>query len=223
MLPRIALLVFFMPALAPAATFNAAADFNASQNPAGAWSYGYLAGSTFTPYTSANTEFYGASTWNRPLPSASDVYPLVFHNGSSGTLSYGTGLILPGELGIAPGPEGQISVIRWTAPEGGLFDIDATFTRDDIGSMQVFVRVNGNDVFDAFLIEQNPVAQYSSQLAFGVGDTVDFAIGVGSDGSYVGDTADVTATISAVPLPGGLWLLATGFVALTGRLATRRR
>lgn len=223
MLPRIALLVLLVPALAPAATFDAAADFSASQNPNGAWTYGYLSGSTFTAYTSANTEFYGASTWNRPLPSASDTYPLVFYNGTGGALSYGTGSILPGELGITSGPEGQVGVIRWTAPEAGLFDVAATFTRDDIGTMQVSVLLNGSAVFDAPLDAQDPAAAYSSQLSVGAGDTLDFAIGVGADGSYVGDTADVTATIAAVPLPAGVWLLATGIAALGARRVRKRR
>jgi len=222
-IPRIALLILLVPGLAAGATFDAAADFSASQNPNGAWSYGYLSGSAFTAYASANTEFYGASTWNRPLPAASDTYPLVFYNGSSGSLSYGTGSVLPGELGITSGPEGQIGVIRWTAPEAGLFDVAATFTRDDIGTMQVFVLLNGSAVFDALLNAQNLAAAYASQLTVSAGDTLDFAIGVGTDSSYVGDTADVTATLSAVPLPAGGWLLATGIVALASRSVVRRR
>jgi hypothetical protein len=59
--------------------------------------------------------------------------------------------------------------------------------------------------FDALLTLQSPTAAHSSQLAISAGDTLDLAVGIGPDSSYEGDTTDVTATNSAVPLPGGLW------------------
>jgi hypothetical protein len=134
---------------APAQSFNAAADFSATSNPNGAWSYGWstsrLSGFNLLPQsikfdvdvTGAVLNPAIADVWTG-APTG-DVAPSVFHNPAPFVdthSSYPFGCCAPypvGGLGFHPGPNGENAKVRWTAPAPGVYKVKATFSGLDYG------------------------------------------------------------------------------------------
>lgn len=215
------------PLLASAQVFDAAADFSSAANPTGPWAYGSTAtlGGSFETYGTPGTVFYGASSWNAGGLTFPGMYPLVFHNGTAAAIDYGSGAVLPGELGLHPGNDGRLSIVRWTAPQAGSFRVEATFTRDDVGVTDVHVLRNQLALHAVALDAFHPGSSFAQTLVLAAGDHLDFAVGFGADGAFNGDTVDLSLRIAAVPEPaawaamlGGLGML----LALHRRRATAR-
>jgi hypothetical protein len=195
--------------------YDAAADFSLASNPNGVWSYGYenSLGSSLILYDMANTTWFGnpgLQAWNSPL----GIDPNVVHNSTDMDIMFATSVILPARsLQFHPGPNGQFSVIRWTAPVAGEFNLDAAFRGNDFvfpTTTDVHILFNGNSLFSADVLAYGPGPSFSNIVSVKTGDTIDFAVGVGTDGSYIGDSTGISAIISAVPEPGGALLLALG-------------
>lgn len=190
-----------------ASIFDPARDFSTTENPTGAWRYGYTnhLGGLFNIYVSSNSAFYGADTWNRGFTTYPDMYPNVYYNSSITPIDYGSGSIQPGEIGFHPGNDGSFSVIRWTAPYDGDFLVDVTFLRDEssstYGITDVHVLNNNNSLFDAMLNATTNKSSFSDTMFFSFGTTVDFVVGYGEDYVFYGDTVDLKALISPVPIP----------------------
>jgi hypothetical protein len=64
---------------------------------------------------------------------------------------------------------------------------------------------------------------FATSLAVLQGDTIDFAVGIGSNGTYISDTTGLAATITiaAVPEPTGITLLGLGIFAPFGYMGLR--
>jgi hypothetical protein len=186
---------------AQAASWDAADDFSATSNPNGAWSYGWSVsrGSAFNVDTVATT-VSGLNVWTN---SSTQIEPDVAFNGTSGTInSSGTNPIPAGSLAFHPGPSGENAIVRWTAPSTGSYDIAATFTgRDNFGptTTDVAVLSNGTQLWagevSAYLATQSIPA---ARLNLNAGDTIDFTVGYGIDGTYSYDTTGLSAGISLV-------------------------
>lgn len=192
--------------------YSAFDDFSGTLNPTpgGVWRYGYttILGGPIHLYTS--TSLHGhydplLTTWTDGVR----MDPNVIKNetGQDITLPLGGGFLIPATeyLYFHPGPVGEYSVVRWTAPSAGLYEMATTF-RAPINSCpttaDVHVLHNGVSVYDA-LVEQSAgvsdqdLRNFTVVLTVAMGDTVDFATGFGSNHEYTCDRVLLRATISA--------------------------
>jgi hypothetical protein len=190
-------------------TYDAAADFSLDSNPNGVWSYGYSLTLTgdFTPYTRSSTLTFGNpnfSSWRGDLSPFGDGTPLAVQN-TADTTQQGAGANLdPGQLALHPGEEGEVSIVRWTAPDAGTIYLDATFTgRDNVHgtTTDVHVLFNGTSIFDGSINGFLDTTSYTDTFSVLAGDVIDFAVGVGDDKSFLSDTTGLDATITFCPDP----------------------
>ena len=121
------------------------------------------------------------------------------------------------------GIKGEYSILRWTAPAAGLYNISALFEGLDYAASvelpvttDVHVRVNGASQFSGIVngyiggapdypvdpIGPAPTQSWHQVLSLTAGDIVDFAVGDGENDSYQVDSTGVTAIIST--FEGGL-------------------
>jgi hypothetical protein len=179
-------------------TFSAVGQFSAASNPNGAWSYGntQTLGGPFNLFTTGgpccapDDRFGWYGSFGYPG------YPLVFTN------SY---LVIVGLLDLRAGASGEFSVVRWTAPSKGRFDVLGSFVaiQDCLnGTPYANVQVlrNGSSVFHADLICQYQAPVFHFAGKFEAGDTVDFAVGLGADGFH-GEAVGLQANITPITEP----------------------
>jgi hypothetical protein len=134
-------------------TYDAAADFSATDNPNGAWSYGWsqTLGSDFNPIATP-AMFGDLDAWPSNIHLPGTPNPAVVHNGTGDTIIFvRTIQYLPGQLGFHPGPYGEYAIVRWTAPSDGYIATHAVFVGlDFVGptTTDVHVLYNGLAIFD---------------------------------------------------------------------------
>ncbi len=219
-----AVLFLMAPVLSRASTsFNAATDFSPTNNPNGAWSYGWspTLGSTFNLY-SRNWNYLNVDGWTYPTNSGA-LTPQVIHNGTPNAVNiqdlFGTLILKPGQLAFYPSALGEFSVVRLTAPATGDYSLTADFSGVNFGfvgmNTDVHVLHNGISLFDGAVIGGGSITSLSTRLiSVLTGDTIDFIVGWGSDSNYIADSTGLAATISSVPIPGAVSLFAGGLLAL---------
>jgi hypothetical protein len=180
--------------------YSAVGDFSATQNPSGAWSYGYLAsaGSGFALYTN-HANPWGPSFDQWSLNSSPTVTPHVTFNRTGQTASYSTITHPPNVLNLHPGPIGQKSVVRWTAPssmtvtiEGRFEGIDRVGTTTDVA----VVHNSARTLFSGNINGYGAKAPFSITKAVAAGDPIDFSVGYGSNANHFCDSTGLSATIS---------------------------
>jgi hypothetical protein len=209
---------------------DAAADLTkesiaANANPNGPWSYGYrasAASSEFTPLPSSGVEEIWRTVggdvqgwWLEPARGVDHTPPWVLKNMGTAIVSstfhpFSSGTLTPGAMCVHPADGARAYVVvRWTAPAPGSYSIDAVFTGlDSYGATtDVHVVINGRDLFAGDirggLKAPTNVATYSKTISVATGDTIDFAVGPGSNG-YVCDCMGLAAKITLVaPASGG--------------------
>jgi hypothetical protein len=179
-------------------TYNAALDFSATDNPDGVWSYGWspTLGGGFVPDT-ATLSLAGIDDWLGEQ--AGDGNPSVTHNGTSDVVTVSSVTWQPGQLVFHPGPSGQYSMVRWTAPRAGSLSLAASFSGQDfIGptSTDVHVLHNNAPMFDGEVLDFGAGPSFATTLTVLAGDTIDFAVGYGSDGMFDCDSTGLDATVS---------------------------
>jgi hypothetical protein len=106
---------------------RAAPHFSATSDMPFNWSYGYATdlGASFHAYAAHWSATSSIDVW---ATASNSLEPSVFHNSALLAQTYGE-LTVPGAaLGLYAGATGQESIVRWIAPVGGSYDIDATFT-----------------------------------------------------------------------------------------------
>jgi PEP-CTERM motif len=209
--------------------YDAAADFSPTNNPNGVWSYGWsqTLGSTFNlDTTSATTD--GLNFWEGPVYTGAPPgsFPVVGYNGTTSPITWGTVQVQPGQLWMHPGPQDQYSVIRFTAPTAGTFVLATSFNGIDFvgpSTTDVHVIIDWSSIFNGNVDGYGPGSgpSFTTTLTLHAGDTVDFAIGYGADGNYFNDSTGITATLSSVPEPASLMLLALGLSGM-GVVASNR-
>lgn len=208
---------------------NAAADFSATMNPTGPWSYGstLTSGSTFTLYPTASSNG-PIDGWSYPFFGS----PFVTHNSSASPVVINTISWLPGQLIFHPGLFGEFSVVRFTVPETGMLNLSAAFTgRDTLGTTtDVHVLYNNVSIFDGVVSGFGPGSgtSFATSFSVAVGDTVDFTVSYGGN-NWLNDATSLDAMLvgttqqGAVPEPGSLVLFGAGVLGLLGYGWRRRR
>jgi len=220
--------VYTLPTRPAAQTFDAATGFSPTANPAAVWRYGYTTtlGGSFNLYT---------ENGNYPNPDESltqlDYWgeniqfhdPAVMHNGTGVTQNLASVTYQPGQLAAHPGPNGEYSVIRFTAPIAGTYSLQASLTGIDFEfstTTDVHVLVNGISVFDGAVTAFGSGPSYMANVPLAVGGVVDFTIGYGSNGNFIGDSTGVAAVMT-IPEPSSFVLAALGLIGFV--VWTRRR
>jgi hypothetical protein len=193
------------------AVYDAANDFSLASNPNGFWSYGYenSLGSSLQLYDTGvegSQAIDGQPGDLRWYSSTSVWVPDVGYNSTSSEIRNpdGTVILPPHSVHLHPGSGGQFSVIRWTAPTAGVFSLDVAFRGDDFAyptSTDVHVLHNGNSLFSGGVYVYGPADSFEKVVSVQSGDTIDFVVGVGSDGYFFGDTTGISATLTEVQGP----------------------
>lgn len=190
---------FLLSSPAGATTYDAAADFSATTNGKGVWSYGFS--KTFgemTKYTLRKNYnkldyWWGGGSLNTPN---------VIHNGTTSTVLGGGYLPYPTNyLTFHPGRYGEYSVIRWTAPTTGSYKISTTFTGANPYNTTTDVHVLDCDteLYASSINKYKDVRSYNSGvLKLIAGNTIDFVVGYGSNKNFSRDTTAIIAKISTV-------------------------
>jgi hypothetical protein len=212
-----AMITVLTPGISNAIIWNDVADFSSS-NPSGAWRYGQgTTGFTFSPYTVFSTACNGqsgVSCW-QPSVIAFGV-PLVGKNTTGSTLNFGT-VVLPTDV-LWVHPQALDSIVQWTAPTAGVYNISGFFELLDVTPNGIFVGIydNSASVFAGALTSPGATAPntpgqklpFSFPLSLAANDVISF--GVNSGGNFFFDSTGLAATITSVPEPTSLSLLASG-------------
>ena len=189
-------------------SYNVSTDYSLAANPNGVWSYGALSNlsGAFTLLPSSRT--FGADNgvpiaeWNM----GGTQPPIVDQVLGPGTASSAGGAFTgpPGTVYFAPGAPGtpqNFGVVRFTAPPGGAgaYEVQVIVTPLFDGALSgesdFHVSKNGQELFGQFL-GPNQSTGYTNIVQLASGDTVDFAIGRGADGTGVRSGLKVAAMIS---------------------------
>ena len=214
----------------PGSLFDLAEGFAADSNPNGPWAYGWST-SVGGAFTALTVPHVSGSDGGERVPSwqlTSFQTPAVYRNTSGNTITVGRGAAtLPaGTVWYYPGEDGRpenYGVIRLRMPEGsaGNYELKAqvapVYPGAPQGDTDFYVVHNGKELFSRFLAPEAS-AHYTTVLAVNEGDTVDFVIGRGADGTAYGSGLRIGANLAKTtnappppPPPGSIFDLAEGF------------
>lgn len=215
--------LLFVAGSSYAFTYDAASQFSATNNPSGVWSYGYTyaLGGTFNLYP--NTTLWssgGIEGWVDNSIAQSGV-PTVAYNPTGSSITQGTVTLLPGQMLFHPGPT-TYSVVQFTAPSAGTYDVTAQFEKVDWDGRNyntyVYVLENGTPLMGPTSVSgfEIPTSLFASgPLSLIAGNTIDFVVQAGDSG-YLYNSTGISAQVSAVPVPPSMLLLAPGLLGLVG-------
>jgi hypothetical protein len=197
--------------------FDLSADFSMEKNPKRVWQFGYSAAQSLDPKDFRRDEsndkkvpigFWHPAKNQGPGPG---YYPYVAFNQSSKT-EYGSSngwAARGGEIAMEGSNAGQYSVVRFTAPANGKYEISAQFEGIHFGLSTTDVHVvhNGTSLFDADIegyggdpafhkVEgAHPTAAYSGEVSMKAHDVLDFTVGYGKNKTHFGDTTGLFAKV----------------------------
>jgi hypothetical protein len=200
---------------AAAQMFDASTQFSPTSNPNSPWQYGFqtTGGSEFTLYDSAGLSFSAIDTWSS---AGLGDNPQINHNNTGSTFfASDPGLLIEwaaNELSLHPGPAGEYSVLRFVTPEARIYHLSVVFRGiDQTGaSTDVHVLQNNVSLFDQRVTGFHMPTSFSTTLPLAQNDTIDFAVGVGANGTYFDDNTGAQIVITVVPEPDSLALTAAG-------------
>lgn len=192
--------------VASATTFDLARDFSVERNPNGAWSYGWSAsrGSDFILDTQTFEGYsYGiVRAWQAP-----NFEGALYHIAYAVTqVNHPTVNIPAGTVNFHPGPRGENSVIRWTAPTTGRYRIEGLFTGNDFAyptTTDVAILHGSTEIFSDAINSYRVPTFFSLVEQVKAGETIDFTVGFGN-GAYWGDSTGVEAVIREEVLEVGI-------------------
>ncbi len=217
-----------------ATIYSAQNDFSSTSNPNGVWSYG-TTGTTLTGALTVHTGTVSAISgipnwngWTGAVPMFGNNYPFTakYSGATPGTET--DVVVLPGMLTQHPASNGAYSVVRFTAPTTDAYQLSAVFEGREFQGQgpgtnaDVHVLRNGVALFSGVVIGFGAPSDqpFATSLNLIAGDQIDFSVGFGPNGTFLGDTLSLQATFTTVPEPGTESLLAVGLV---GWLMLKRR
>ena len=193
----------------PIPVADVAADFSRTNNPNGVWSYGWAVtlGSPFILSSSPGAR-ERIDAWRGNL--APDGNPAAYHNGTRDVIVVATSARYePGQFGLHPGPNGEYAIVRYVAPITGEASIKSMFVSQDLfeTTTDVHVLFNGAFVFDDFVegVAGSSHVSFARRFSLRQGDTIDFAVGFGRNGTFFNDSTGLAATVTPVPEPSTLF------------------
>ena len=139
-------------------------------------------------------------SWDGPI---SSFFPVISKNISNATVVVGTVTWQPGQMVNHPGPNGEYSVLRWTAPQAGEIEVSASFSGADSTTTDVHVLFNETTMAgcDGNVNGFGAGPTFSQTLVVEIGDTIDFVVGFGNGiANYSNDSTGVDAHITYVDI-----------------------
>jgi hypothetical protein len=199
-----------------ATEWRADADFSETQNPNGQWRYGWLpaGGGELVLFTSQATIDDCPSVRGWVVSGE----PSAFKNFSSASVSCPSSgrVVQAGGLFIHPGPSDEKGVVRWIAPDSGLFSvavnfelIDRTTSPGGSGpSVDVHLLHNEIELFSHTMVGYRSYAFFSTFRECMPGDRIDFRVGYGGN-NFLDDSTLLEAVIKeaseTVPALSSTW------------------
>ena len=224
--------------------YDASADFSTTSNPSPAngsvFSYGMeqTLGGAFSLDTQAYTFTGNVSGADQGWQAAGVGYPYVVKNTSTTTSFVNvngntTITVVPGQIHLHPGPDGEYSILRFTAPATGAFSFSSSFSGvdSDPTTTDVHVLLNGVAVANGDININgggNTATLASPFVSLTKGDTLDFAVGYGN-GAYFNDSTGLYAAVTnlGAPVPEASTTVSLSLLLLLGlgglAWGTRRR
>jgi hypothetical protein len=198
-------LLLLCPVVSQGEVWNLADDFSATQNPNGAWSYGWRpsAEEPLTLYTDHDYFCSDLEPWVKYF----EVWcPNVIRNPHDYPITCQTFVIQPHKALFHPGPAQQ-SVVRWTAQSDDSVTVTAHFLSIDIGSKIVFILADGMELYEATLDGLGTTADYSGTIPVHAGSTVECAV---SPISFYYDSTQIDFVVETTEPPVGACCFASG-------------
>ena len=211
------LLTGVLTTVLPLAASNIVTDFSTIFNPNGQYRYG--AESTLGGAFSLNTTMIsgaGFAGWGGNVSG----FPLIVGNTSGSTFTTGTVTYSTDYVNLHPASNDTFAVLRYTIAAPGLYQISGAYRGQDTGgtTTDVHILVDGASAFGTEVTGYlDPSKQTFSLLrALIANDTIDFAVGFGTNGTYFDDSTGLQGTITvATPEPASAILILSG-IALCG-------
>jgi hypothetical protein len=196
----------------PLAASDIVTDFSTIFNPNGPYQYGAEStlGGAFS-LNSTTVSGAGYAGW-----SGNSGMPLTLANTSGSEFTSGTVTYSTDYLNLHPASDNTYAILRYIVAVPGLYQISGAYRGQDTNgtSTDVHILVNGASAFDAEVTGYlDPSKQTFSLLsALNANDTIDFAVGFGTNGSYFYDSTGLQGTIAAVasPEPASMMLILSG-------------
>jgi len=177
-----------------------ARDFFVTTNPSARWSYGYenTRGAAFVLYPTSGRTGAMFDFWN------AGSFPNLGRNSGTATLVQGTDFTPAMSVQFHPGPSGENSVFRWTAPATGTYRIHGDFvgldnsapTTSDVAILHN--NSTASTLFSAFINAYNVPQSFDVSQTLAAGDTIEFTVGFGQNGNNNGDATGLDVSIDPV-------------------------
>lgn len=189
--------------------YDAVADFSATENPNGAWTYGYCGfdDCVVTPFTTyGNLDLEGMAFW---MYDSLDSTSVKVGLNTTDEDIVGPVVYPPYTLVLHPGADPPLAVIQWIAPDEGDCLISFEFTSLDLVTSGVSVWHTDADAVSTALLDEElltttecegenvsswELQDYEQHVS--AGDTIDARVSWGCDGNVGSDSVGLTMKIS---------------------------
>ncbi len=217
------------PAMAQT-VYDASADFSTSANPSplgNVFSYG--AEPTLGGLFSLNTQPYtftgNVSSAVQGWAGTDNGFPYITKNVSNTNFVNVNGnttiVVVPGQLDLHPGPNGEYSILRFTAPATSTYSFSSMFSGVDSNptTTDVHVLLDGVAIANGGINVNgggNTASLTSPFVSLSKGDTLDFAVGYGN-GTYFNDSTGLYATVTSMAaVPEASTTVSMGLLLIMG-------
>jgi hypothetical protein len=200
----VAFAVFFVSSLQKASAYDPVTEFSVTNNPSGVWSYGHSAtvGGSLNLYSTGFKDQHGADIW---LTAISSPAPSIVSNSTSEDIALGSNIAPAQALSLHPAPNGEFSVLRFTAVFSGTYHVVGSWYGVDTNGTTTDVHiVSGttvlcNGTVSGFGVGTGP--SFDTVVTLNAGEFIDFAVGIGPDNDYNYDSTGLDLQVDLVSEP----------------------
>jgi len=210
------LLTCILTTVLPLAASNIVTDFSTIFNPNGQYRYGAesVLGGAFS-LNSTMVSGAGFAGW-----SGASGFPLILADTSGSTFTSGTVTYSTDYLNLHPSSNDTFAVLRYTIAAPGSYLISGAYRGQDASgtTTDVHVLIDGASAFGTEVTGYLDASKqtFSFVRALNANDTIDFAVGFGTNGTFFNDSTGLQGTIAvATPEPASAILILSG-IALCG-------